>query len=340
MTFVEWLRVRNCLRCLAIILGVLILIVLVLRISYNSYITSDDAIIAHAKLQPGSTVSHSVLPDGTKRTTIDDPKDQTHIVIDNHGINGRHVVITEPISHAHQHQSRAVIGSIVWNETHVGNKAITTIDTNGSVPFIFYMAFADMVALVVATLLAAPFARESDGHLEYALTKPVSREQFAIGTIGVDVAAIFLASIMTVVTLIICQAMFEIPTFDFGGVNVNAILMGIVAPFAWYALLCAATTSMKRGYGAVLGFAWPVGVLITVFGAISLGDSIVGTLIHNVCWVISRVIPLSYISFTVNESPSGELIAPANFAIRLAIECALFIFYSALAVVQWRRVEA
>lgn len=340
MTYVEWLRVRNCLRTLAIILGVVIVIVLVLRISYNDYITQDDKLIAHAKLQPGTTVTHTVLPDGTKRTTVNDPKDQTTIVIDNHGLNGRHVTITEPASHADKHEHRAVIGSVVWNETRSGNKAITTVDTNGAVPFLFYMGFADIVALIIATLLAAPFARESDGHLEYALTKPVSRERFAIGAIAVDLAAIVAASVLTIVALIICQAMFEIPTFDFSGVNINAIFMGIAAPFAWYALLVAATASMKRGYGAILGFAWPVAILITVFGAVSLGDSIVGELIHNVCWLISRFIPLSYMSFTVNENSAGQFVTPTNFGLRISIEVALFIIYSALAVFQWRRVEA
>jgi hypothetical protein len=340
MTFVEWLRARNALRVLAIIFGVLILIVLVLRISYNSYITEDDVWIKHLQMQQGTTVAHSVLPDGTKRTTILDPKEKTTVVIDNHGLNGRHITITEPVKRSHEDLTRAIIGPVHVNETQNGNMTTTTIDTNGSVPFVFYMAFADVVAFIIATLLAAPFARESDGHLEYALTRPVSRERFAIGVMGVDLAAIVIASIMTIIVLIICQAMFEIPTFDFSGVNINAIIIGIIAPFAWYALLSAATASMKRGYGAILGFAWPVAILITVFGAVSLGDSLVGQLIHNVCWTISRVIPLSYISFTVNENSAGQLVAPANFNLRISIEIALFIIYSAVAVFQWRRVEA
>ena len=340
MSYVEWLRARNCLRVLAIVLGVLILIVLVLRISYNKYITEDSAFISHIKMQPGTTISQSVLPDGTKRTTINSPSDNTTVVIDNMGPAGRHIVITEPVSHSVSHHEHAVIGSVHWDEARHGNMKITTIDTNGAVPFVFYMGFADIVAFIIATLLAAPFARESDGHLEYALTKPVSRERFAIGIIGVDLAAIVAASIMTIVALIICQTMFEIPTFDFSGVNISAILMGIAAPFAWYALLGAATTSMKRGYGAVLGFAWPVAILITVLGAVSLGDSLVGALVHNVCYVISRAIPLSYVSFAIKESSNGSLIGPANFGLRLAIECALFLIYSALAVFQWRRVEA
>ncbi|MBV8637683.1 MAG: hypothetical protein JO322_06320 [Candidatus Eremiobacteraeota bacterium] len=340
MNYVEWLRVRNTLRVLAIVLGAFILIVLVLRISFNQYITEDNAFIKHIKLEPGATVSQSVLPDGTKRTTIKSPSDNTTVVIDNHGINGRHIVITEPLSKAHEHEHRAVIGSVVYNERNVGKMAVTTIDTNGSVPFLYYMAIADLAAFFIATVLAAPFARESDGHLEYALTKPVSRETFAVSVIGADLAGIIAASLMTIVALLLCQAMFEVPSFDFGGVNTSAILMGIAAPFAWYGLLAASTASLKRGYGAILGFAWPVAILVVVFAEIPWGDSLVGQLVHNVFWTISRIDPLSYISFTVDENSAGQLTGPPNFAPRLAIEFALFLIYSTLAVVQWRRVEA
>ena len=55
MNYVEWLRVRNTLRVLAIVLGAFILIVLVLRISFNQYITEDNAFIKHIKLEPGAT---------------------------------------------------------------------------------------------------------------------------------------------------------------------------------------------------------------------------------------------------------------------------------------------
>ncbi len=341
MSYVEWLRVRNALRVVAIVLGAFILIVLVLRISFNRYLSADDVFIKHVTMEPGTTISRSVLPDGTKRTTIKSPSDNTTVVIDNMGSAGRHIVITEPSSRTGGHADRAVIGSVHINETRSGKMHVTTIDTNGSVPFLYYMAFADLAALFVATVLAAPFAREADGHLEYALTKPVSREAFAIGAIAADLVGIIAASVMTIVALLLCQLMFEMPSLDFTGVNANAILMGIAVPFAWYGLLAASTASLRRGYGAVLGFAWPVAILVTVFGAIPWGDSIVGQLVHNVFWVLSRIDPLSYVNgIAINENTAGQLTAPPDFVPRLAVEFGLFIIYSALAVIQWRRVEA
>ncbi len=341
MTYVEWLRVRNCLRVLAICLGVLIVLVLVVRISFNREITSDEAFISHVQMQPGTKVAHSVLPDGTKRTTIVDPKDNTTVVIDNLGNAGRHVVITEPKANAKEHAERATIGSVHINVERHADMETTTIDTNGTVPFIYYMAFADLVALIIATLLAAPFAREGDGHLEYALTKPVSREAYAVGAIAVDLGGIIAASILTIVALLLCQLMFEVPSFDFSGVNTSAILMGLAGPFAWYAFLAACTASFKRGYGAILGFAWPVAILIAVFGSISWGNSILGEVAHNLFWTVSRIDPLTYVHLAINEDrATGELTTDATFWLRIAIEFALFIIYSALAVMQWRRVEA
>lgn len=343
MTYVEWLRVRNILRVTAIIMGIFIAIALGLRLYFNKEVTQDTAFINHVQMQPGSTVAHATLPDGTTRTTIHDPKDNTTVVIDNHGAYGRHIEITEPYKHADTHDGHVMMGSISVNQARRGDMRVTTIDTDSRTPFIFYMIAADVVGLLIATLLAAPFARESDGHLEYALTKPASRELLGIRTIGVDVAGIVLAEALTVAAVIICQAMFELPQFDFRGVSINAILMGIAAPCAWYALIAAATASMKRGYGAVVGFAWPVALALgglTLWSGYWTG-SLLGAAIHNALWVINHASPLTYMSFSVTENhATGELIAPANFGVRLTIELALFVIYSALAVFQWKRVEA
>ncbi|HTU71769.1 MAG TPA: hypothetical protein VMF11_15810 [Candidatus Baltobacteraceae bacterium] len=338
MTYVEWLRVRNALRVVAIILGVFLLVAVVLRISYNRQLATDE-IIEHISSHPHTT-THVTLPGGVPRTIITYPDDGTVITIDNVGWGGRHVVVTEPLSH-HEDIHQITIGSIHAVQTRSGNKSVTTFDTDAPAPFYFYMAVADVIALIVATVLAAPFAREADGHLEIAATKPVSRAAYAAGAIGVDVAGIVLASLMTVVALLIAQAFFEIPRVDFSGVSIQVVLMGVAFPLAWYAMLAAATSSLRRGYGAVLGFAWPVVLIVVTFAHVPLGDSIFGQVINHFCWAVSRILPLTYANFQFNEDQAtGQIIAPGNFGLRVAIEAVLFLVYSALAVAQWRRVEA
>ncbi len=339
MMYVEWLRVRNVTRVLAIVLGVFILITLVLRISVNGQLNVDARYNHMFVLGSHATVTDSVLPDGTKRKTIVDAAHHRTVTIDNLGYRGYHIVLTEPVSHGGVDHVPPV-GSMHVTESIAGNVKTTTVDTNGPTPFLYYMLIADAMAFVIATLLATPFARENDGHLEFALTKPVSRTTLALGIIGVDLAGIVLCSFMTVVAAILCQAMFELPQFDFSGINMNAIVMGFIFPFAWYAMVNAATASLSRGYGAIQGFAWPVAILVTVFALMPWGNSVLGEAVHGIFWVVSRIDPLSYLSTVKPDQATGQLVAAPEFGIRALSELLLFAVYSVLAVLQWRRVEA
>lgn len=335
MNYVEWLRVRNLLRLVAIILGILLLLAIVLRISVSRYM-SPQTWVHEAMMHPGVHVTNLVLPGGTKRTILDDPHESTHVVIDDYGYKGTHIVITEPSSKAHEESNHINMGSIQVFESKHGTITTTVIDTNGAVPMLYYMGVADVVALIIATMLAAPFAREIDGHLEIALTKPTSRFRYALGAIGADIAGIVAVSFLTVVAFYICQLLFESPRLDFSGVNSRAIVMGVASPLAWYALCCAATTWISRGFVAVLAFAWPVAIVV---GALTLiqPTSVVGLFVHDVAWVLSRLNPLSYIAYP--HQGTLQVVDP-SFSWRLGVQVLLFVVYSALAIVKWQRVEA
>ena len=338
MNYVEWLRIRNCLRATGIILGILVLLALILRVSVSRYM-SPEAWISHMTLDPGTKVTHTVLPDGTKRMIIDDPVDQSHAVIDDYGRAGKHIVVTEPTRRARHEHTNISVGSIHVSESQHGSITTTVIDTNGSVPMLYYMALADVVALIVATILAAPLAREIDGHLEIALTKPCSRVRYALGAIGADAAGIIAASLLTAIAFYIFQLLFESASLDFSGVNTRAIAMGVAMPIAWYAMLCAATTWFKRGYVAVLGFAWPAALVIGLLTLIPPGN-VVALFVHDVAWVISRLDPLTYVSMALPNDNGTMSYADANFPQRFAMQLVFIFVYGALAVWQWQRVEA
>ncbi|MBV9332906.1 MAG: hypothetical protein JO146_02780 [Candidatus Eremiobacteraeota bacterium] len=335
MNYVEWLRVRNCLRIVAIILAIGVVLAVILRISLTRYM-SPESWIQHFH-QPGTVVTHITLPDGTARTVWDNVHEQTRVVIDDRGYAGKHIVVTEPASRAHSEHDNVAVGSVHVSESQNGSVTTTVIDTNGSVPMLYYMAFADVVALIVAMVLAAPFAREVDGHLEVALTKPVSRTRYALGVIGADVVGIIAASFMTVVALYLCQLLFESARVDFSGVNARAVIMGLAAPLAWYALLCAATTWFNRSYVAVLVAALPVAIVI---GALTLVEptNVVAAIVHQVAWVLSRFDPWTYVQLKVDSASTDT--GSANFGLRLSLEILFFIVYGALAVFKWQRVEA
>jgi hypothetical protein len=335
MNYIEWLRVRNCLRTVAIILAILVVLAVVLRISLARY-ASPATWVANMTHDPRTNVTHSVLADGTKRTVIDDPADQTHVVIDDRGSAGSHIVVTEPSSRSHGNSDLSHVGNVV-SEHSSGGITTTVIDTHGSVPMIFYMAVADLVALIVATILAAPFAREIDGHLEIALTRPCSRLRFALGSVGVDVVGILASSLLTIVALYLCQLLFETWRLDFTGENALTIVMGVALPIAWYAMLCAATTWLSRSYGAVLGFAWPVVLLISGLTQVEPNNA-VAAVVHDVAWGLSRLIPLSYVHLAGTHGV--DTYAGLSFEWRLSAEILFFVVYGAIAIWQWQRVEA
>jgi hypothetical protein len=335
MNYVEWLRIRNCVRMTAIILAIMVVLAIILRISLARNM-SPESWISRMTSEPGTKITHSVLPDGTKRTLIYDPTDNSHVIVDDRGDAGQHIVVTEPAGHAHEeHSDFSHIGNIVSSHTS-GGTTTTTIDTKGSVPMLYYMAFADVVALIVATILAAPFAREIDGHLEVAMTKPVSRVRYALGSIGVDAVGILAASLLTIVALYLCQLLFGSARLDFTGINARAIVMGAALPLAWYALLCAGTTLLSRSYVAVLGFAWPVALLIAGLTQLE-PNNIVALVVRNVAWALSRLDPLTYVKFAEHSESSYS---GPDFGARLSILVLLFVVYSAIAVWQWQRVEA
>ena len=338
MNYIEWLRVRNCLRTLTIVLAIFVALAGILRISFSRYMSPAEW-VQHISNGPGVTQTHTTLPDGTKRTVVNNPGDRTHIVIDDRGNAGTHIVVTEPSSRAHKDNSDVHVGSIAVQEQQHGDITVTTIDTNGAVPMIYFMVLADIIALVVATILAAPLAREIDGHLDIALTKPVSRVSYGIGAIVADVAGILAASGLAIVAGYLCELFFGTYRVDVSGVNGQAIVMGLALPAAWYAMLCAATTWFSRGYGAVLGFAWPAAIVIGVLAVLQT-SSPVALFVHDVAWVLSRLDPLTYASLASpgqNGTMSGDV---NNFPMRLGIEILLFVVYAALALVRWERVEA
>ncbi|MDQ2866176.1 MAG: hypothetical protein M3R51_08110 [Candidatus Eremiobacteraeota bacterium] len=341
MSYVEWLRVCNVLRVLGIVLGILVLASLALRIGFAGYLNDDSKFLSHIQMQHGAVVSHVVLSNGVAQTIIDDPADKTHVTIDNLGYGGRHIVITEPSSGSHTHD-HIIIGSVrVFETQHEhGDVSTTVIDTNSAVPFAYYMAAAVLMSLLVATILGAPFARENDGHLETALMRPASRLELGLRTMGVDAVGILAAAAMTIVALIICQAMFEVPHFDFSGVNSQSVIVGIILPLAWYAMLSAASSSLKRGYGAVIGFAWPVAILVLVFSKIPLGSSLLAGAVHEIFWIVSRIDPLSYISISAQPALDNLPSISPDFGSRITFETILLLVYVALALYQWQRVEA
>lgn len=342
MTYVEWLRAYAAFKWTAIVFGVLLVLEIVLRVGLTASGHSDALSFVHGMQQdPGSHIVTTTLSDGTRRTTIDNKRGDVHVVIDDNGYSGKRITIVSKNDGSDRPKTIAM-GSMNVHSSIDGSKTIMTIDTDRPESFFLYAAFATLFTLIVATVLAAPFARESDGHLEIALTKPIGRVALALKTIGVDFLALLAVWLLSIIFLIIGHTVFQQPRFVFAPADATAIVLGWLAVVAWYAMLCAATTSMRRGFGLVLGLSVPVSAIIVAIAKAKLGDSLVAQTIHWIVTPLALVNPMYYMHFGIPATVDGRPIGAAAVFLQSEIVAfvVLAVVYLTLAVWQWRRVEA
>src|SRR2546430_11375674 len=60
-------------------------------------------------------------------------------------------------------------------------------DVSANIPLAVLFAIAEVFALITATMLGGALAKENDGHLEMAWTKPVTRDRFSPRNLQVSV---------------------------------------------------------------------------------------------------------------------------------------------------------
>lgn len=335
MVYGEWLRVRKGLKLVAIIFGILIVLAFLLRVVVAQF-GGYDTIVKNMASDPGTKIVHVVLPDGTHRTIMDNPKDHSHIVVDDKGYAGKSIVITEPSTHQKQSHDHVMVGSFQVGSSMHGNITTTTINTDGPTSISTLIANALFVAFILATALGTPFARENSGHLEIALTKPIGRIALALQMMGMDAIGIIAGFFISVVGEIAISAIFQTPHIVFDANAWPWFSGGLLLALVWYALLTAATASLKRGHGAVLGFAWPAAVIIAVLRQFNFGDSILGQTLQFIIRVLAFFDPIAYL----NATNTDKHILGASSVVWMPIVVGLLIVYTGAAVIQWRRVEA
>ncbi|HVA26936.1 MAG TPA: hypothetical protein VNF68_02085 [Candidatus Baltobacteraceae bacterium] len=340
MAYVEWLRVRGALKIIAIVFGVLFVTAAIVRVAVIGLEHNVLDRVASMQSDPGAKVTRTTLPDGTQRLTIDDPLKKTYVVIDDRGWRGKHIEVLDRSGSTHHHES-TMIGSIHVQSLPRNGGELTTIDTNGSTPFFNYLIPAIIAGLILATVLGAPFARENDGHLEISLTKPFPRELLALSIIGIDVAGLLAVLVLGVVFAIATSALFELPRITFDGFDAVGLGVAIFAPVAWYAMLTAATASIKRSYGAILGFAWPVAAIIVALSFIQPDGNALLALMHGIGWTLSFIDPVAYMHLSRHATVAvdGQNVLTYSGQYQILMLAVLAVLYSALAVVQWRRIE-
>jgi hypothetical protein len=183
----------------------------------------------------------------------------------------------------------------------------------------------------LATAMGLTYAAENDGHLEFAWTRPVTRERYALGILGVDLAVMLAAFAISI-------AIAMLGVIGCGGISVFAqshvalgdfgpALLGLGFPFLIYAWIAALSASLRRGRAfAVL--LWPAMFVL----ALAASQTSSGSPFKPVLVALSRFVnPLEIFS-----QDTGHDLATGWAAYGIAFALALI----ALTVAQGRRLEA
>lgn len=340
--FVEYKRALRALCIAGVILGVFLVLAIIGRIA--SHNQGADAYFGDLRNSPTAHVTNETLADGSVRTIIDDPVRKVHAVAVT--TDGRlHVEVTEP-SRGHGSEEDNIMGEVRVHETHRGGVEHTVVDTNlhPHIPLGIMFGISILIGFIVASLLGGVLAKENDGHLELAWTKPFSRERYALAAFAVDAAAIVVSQIACVAVGFLCLLLFFVPAVTLEQSSGVHIALSLLATLGWYAALTGWSASLKRGPGIVIGLGWLFGSIVPgITELFSQSTAPLIEVIHAVLLAITYLDPLAYINLhmtnsTMQSGMSGALhlnMTTACFAL-----AGLTVFYLAAAVAQWRRVEA
>jgi len=342
--YAEVLRGMRALRVIAIILGVFLAIALIFRVwAWAEHGPTFAA--SGLESSPTARVTTKTLADGTVETTVIDRVKRVHAVIDRRG-GYFHMNATVPSDRGMSHNNFSLGDSNISEDRKSGmTRIVVTQDMNGAnIPVGILFAIASVIALITATMLGGVLAKENDGHLELAWTKPVSRERLALASIGTDIVTIVVSQVFACAVILIICAMFVWPKFYTNSMTPSVVALALLGPIAWYACLTAFSASLKRGLGMVCGLGWLAALLIpSVAQASARSQSDIGRSIHTVFQTLAYIDPIAYMSFRVAFSSTSGIAfqtAIGTLDFSAAMLAILAIAYVALAVLQWRRVEA
>lgn len=334
--YVEYARAKRAVIIALVLLGLFLLATIILRVSVH-----DGHWQADLQNSPTAHTTQTRLPDGSTRIVIDDAARQTHAVIVKHVNGALDMDIIEPRT-GHRHRGDFIMGSSSMNSSVEGNTQHTRIHYVPEMPVykldILFLATIPM-GLIVASILGGALAKENDGHLELAWTKPISRERYAAASFAVDSAAIVLSQLLTVAVTLLATLMFFVPRFGSENNMGWYIFVAFAGPLSWYAVVTAASASLRRGPGLVIGLGWVAALLIPGLAQALAGAAQINPIaawFYAIFHGLSYLDPIAYLE--LHNGQAGILsLSTAGCA---GVLCALIVGYLALAVAQWRRVEA
>ncbi|MGB8267311.1 MAG: hypothetical protein WCE44_13350 [Candidatus Velthaea sp.] len=181
----------------------------------------------------------------------------------------------------------------------------------------------------LATALGLNLAADGDGHLEFVLTRPVSRERYAVVTALIDVCGMLIAYLISIpivlvlIATIASRTMQAVDPPSLGQLGEAVLALGF--PLLIYAWVLALSAARKSGRGLVAGLIWPGMLLVAAIGTAPI------PIRPQLLWLNEHFNPIVMYTQT-----NGILLAPQVAAGGFILAIALI----AIAVGQWHRLEA
>jgi len=249
--------------------------------------------------------------------------------------------ISLAFSHGHNGNASVTIGSeSVSTQDYSGLALLHHLGETTWFPFGLFCGIAAMITIFFSNALATSLARYN-GNLHFAFTKPISREQSALRTYAIDLAALAVGFLIALFFVFVPFAVVGLlGRLTFGPTSLAPIAIGLGIAFMWYGMIQAVTATMRGGAGLVLGLSW--GVFAVMQGLQNLSTDLVPEIVVRSIHVLNILNPFIYLNTifgtTGGQLTSDDALAPHYFQ-NLAIVWIVALVALAIAVVQRKRME-
>jgi hypothetical protein len=205
------------------------------------------------------------------------------------------------------------------------------------------LSWAVTLGAVAATIFGSSLARERDGHLEIACTRPISRLRYATRTMIVDVAGVagvFLITVLAVYGTLSVLAGHPL-RLQTGTESAWQLVRYCAAPLAWFGLTQAVTARLRcQTASMVAALAWPVAVIVAVLAIVPIAPGL-----HQVFSLINAFNPIAastmiQIDIGTSSASATAVAAASNVGLSALALLAFAVGGPLVAALQWRRVEA
>jgi hypothetical protein len=198
---------------------------------------------------------------------------------------------------------------------------------------------ASFAALIMASMLAGTLNRDQS-HLAYLWTRPVSRVSIALSYMLVDIATIVLSY---GVVLAIGAMVFAVPPQNhliFDSQTAGIVVHSIALPLMAYALIEVGTSWNPQRQGAAVGIFWASAWVSLIL------SEILPSSLAQFFRIVNLFNPIAYMTdihghgVNVAAGPEQSHIFALTFTAQTILAYAIFVVACAVAIYNWKRMEA